>query len=173
MAWLRALVGAVSAVAFIATTSQPASAKPPKRDRPLLFGGPVTKVKVKAPLDPRLPTGDQLPTTEPRPPVTASLCSFTRPVCVHAVGAAQEAALPASLSALENAYERVVLSLRLPSPLGDGGAGGTDALDWYLAAPPSEFAVVVAGRPQSAGTGRIVQGRRSVVGGSGRRAAMV
>jgi hypothetical protein len=120
----------------------PVGAKPPKRDRPLLFGGPVTKLKAKLPLDPRLPTGAELPVTEPRPPVTASLCSFVRPVCVHAIGTAQESALPASLQALEQAYERVVLSLKLPAPLPDDGAGGTDALDWYLAAPPAEFSAV-------------------------------
>jgi hypothetical protein len=119
-----------------------ADAKPPKRDRPLLFGGPVTKLKVKPPLDPRLPTGADLPATELRPPVTASLCSFTRPVCVHATGPAQEPALPASLRALEHAYESVVLALKLPAPLPDDGAGGSDGLDWYVTAPPSAFVVV-------------------------------
>jgi len=119
-----------------------ADAKPPKRDRPLLFGGPVTKLKAKLPLDPRLPTGAPLPATEPRPSVTGSMCSFTRPVCVHAIGAEQQAALPASLQALERAYESVVLSLKLPAPLPDDGAGGTDALDWYVAAPPAEFSAV-------------------------------
>lgn len=119
-----------------------AGAKPPKRDRPLLFGGPVTKLKAKVPLDPRLPTGTELPATEPRPPVTGSLCSFTRPVCVHATAVEQQAALPAALQAMERAYERVVLSLKLPAPLPDDGAGGTDALDWYLTAPPAEFSAV-------------------------------
>ena len=119
-----------------------ADAKPPKRDRPLLFGGPVTKLKAKLPLDPRLPTGADLPATEPRPGVTASLCSFSRPVCVHATGAAQEPALHTSLQALERAYESVVLALKLPPPLPDRGAGGTDGLDWYVTAPSAAFAAV-------------------------------
>jgi hypothetical protein len=116
-----------------------ALAKPPKRDPPLLFGGAVTKPKVVAPLDPRLPTGAALPATEPRPSVTASLCSFTRPVCVHATEAAANAVLPEALSALERAYERVVLALKLPAPLGDRDLGGSDALDWYLDAAPREL----------------------------------
>jgi hypothetical protein len=36
------------------------------------------------------------------------------------------------LRALEQAYERLVLVLRLPAPLTDAGRGGTDALDLYL-----------------------------------------
>jgi hypothetical protein len=119
--------------------SSPAVAAKPKRDPPLLFGGPVTKPKIKVPLDPRLPTGIELPATEPRPRVTASRCSFTRPVCVHATAPAAEAALPDALLALERAYERIVLALRLPVPLGDDDAGGSDALDWYLAESPSEL----------------------------------
>jgi hypothetical protein len=142
MSRLCALGASLFAWLLCSSWTVQASAKPPKRDRPLLFGGPVTKLKTKLPLDPRLPTGADLPATEPRPPVTASLCSFTRPVCVHASGSALEASLPASLQALEQAYERVVLSLKLPAPLADGAAGGTDALDWYVAAPPTEFAVV-------------------------------
>jgi hypothetical protein len=142
MSRLRALGASLFAGLLCWSFTGPAGAKPPKRDRPLLFGGPVTKSKVKLPLDPRLPTGADLPATEARPLTTASLCSFTRPVCVHAIGSALEAALPASLLALEQAYERVVLSLKLPAPLPDGGAGGSDALDWYLAAPPAPFAAV-------------------------------
>ena len=119
-----------------------ASAKPPKRDRALLFGGPVTKLKAKLALDPRLPTGADLPATQPRPPVTASLCSFKRPVCVHATSTAHEASLSAAMQALEQAYERVVLALRLPPPLADGNAGGTDALDWYLDDGTAELSAV-------------------------------
>ena len=119
-----------------------AEARPPKRDPPLLFGGPVTKAKVKVELDPRLPTGVALPVTEPRPAVTASRCSFTRPVCVHATSVALQAALPDALQAFEQAYERTVLVLRLPAPLADAEGGGSDALDLYLTATPGESAVV-------------------------------
>src|SRR5215203_5243236 len=59
-------------------------AAPPKRDPPLLFGGAIAKAKVKVPLDPRLPTGAEIPATGVRPQSSASLCSFRRPVCVHA-----------------------------------------------------------------------------------------
>ncbi len=118
----------------------PALAAKPKRDPPLLFGGPVTKPKLKLPLDPRLPTGAELPATEPRPRVTASRCSFARPVCVHATSAASHVALPEALLALEHAYERIVLALGLPAPLRDDDAGGSDALDWYLDESSPELA---------------------------------
>lgn len=130
------------ASALLTSLTWPASAKPPKRDPPLLFGGPVTKLKAKLPLDPRLPTGEPLPATQPRPRALASLCSFARPVCVHATSAGQQASLPEALDAFERAYERVVLALGLPAPLGDAGAGGTDALDWYLGAGPGELSAV-------------------------------
>jgi hypothetical protein len=133
------LWGAVLASLLVASITVPAAAAKPKRDPPLLFGGPSNKPKLKAPLDPRLPTGTELPATEPRPGVSASRCSFTRPVCVHATSAAAQDSLADALLALEQAYERIVLSLRLPALLGDGGAGGTDALDWYLAAAPAEL----------------------------------
>jgi hypothetical protein len=116
----------------LAVTSQGADAKPPKRDPPLLFGGPSNKPKLQAPLDPRLPTGAALPATLQRPTVTASRCSFVRPLCVHATTAATQALLPAALLAFENAYERVILALKLPAPLPDSDVGGSDALDWYL-----------------------------------------
>src|SRR5690242_17637468 len=130
----------VFAVALLASSlTANASAKAPKRDPPLLFGGPVTKPVVKAPLDPRLPTGAALPATEPRPNVTASRCSFERPVCVHATENAAAPSLPAALSALERAYERSVLALGIPAPLGDGGGGSNDSLDFYLSAEPREL----------------------------------
>ena len=116
-------------------------AAPAKRDPPLLFGGAISKAKVKVSLDPRLPTGAYLPATQPRPPVTASLCSFRRPVCVHAAAGATEGELADALQAFEVAYERVVLALGLPTPLGDADAGGSDALDWYLTSPTAELTV--------------------------------
>jgi hypothetical protein len=109
-----------------------AHAAPPKRDPPLLFGGAIAKPKVKVPLDPRLPTGAELPAVLPRPRAVASLCSFARPVCVHALSDAQVAALPDALRAFEQAYERVVLALGIPAPLPDAAVGGSDALDWYV-----------------------------------------
>jgi len=51
---------------------------------------------------------------------------------VHpAPGVGPEAALEA-LAALEKGYERLIVALRLPAPLGDQGLGGSDALDLYL-----------------------------------------
>lgn len=135
----RTLGASLFASVVLSSLAWHASARPPKRDPPLLFGGPVAKPKVKLALDPRLPTGTSLPAIEPRPAPVASLCSFSRPVCVHAAAAAQQALLPGALRALEQAYERLVLSLRLPAPLADAGAGGTDALDWYLLGEPVEL----------------------------------
>jgi hypothetical protein len=142
MSRLRRLGTSLLASVLLASLAWHASARPPKRDPPLLFGGRVSKAKVKLALDPRLPTGVPLPATQLRPATLASLCSFSRPVCVHATAAAQQPSLPDALLALEQAYERVVLALGLPAPLGDSGAGGTDALDWYLAAAPAELAAV-------------------------------
>jgi hypothetical protein len=121
------------------SVAAPAGAAQPKRDPPLLFGGPSNKPKLKAPLDPRLPTGAALPATSLRPSTMASRCSFVRPLCVHATTAGAEALLPQALAAFENAYEHVVLSLKLPAPLGDRDAGGNDALDWYLSDAPGEL----------------------------------
>lgn len=109
----------------------PAHAAPTKRDPPLLLGGPVKRTKSKTPIDPRLPTGALLPARVERPTAAAALCSWKRPVCVHALGR-DVAALEQALAALELAYERVVLALRLPAPASDDGRGGSDALDWYL-----------------------------------------
>jgi hypothetical protein len=125
--------------ALLAASTWPALAKPPKRDPPLLFGGPVTKKVVRPSLDPRLPTGAALPSELARPSSSSGLCSFTYPVCVHATLASVEPELPVALSALERAYERSTLGLALPPPLGDGDRGGSDALDWYLSAAPSEL----------------------------------
>jgi hypothetical protein len=134
MRWSASLV-----FSLVAAVSCPTFAKPPKRDPPLLFGGPVTKKVVKPPLDPRLPTGAELPSERPRPSTTGGLCSFTRPLCVHATVAAAEAQLPEALAAFERAYERGVLALGLPAPLGDRDRGGSDALDWYLSSASTEL----------------------------------
>ncbi len=108
------------------------SAAPPKRDPPLLFGGAVTKPRPQVRLDPRLPTGSEIPATEARPSSVASLCSFSRPLCVHARDDAAAARLSLALTAFESAYERAILALGLPAPLTDRDRGGSDAIDWYL-----------------------------------------
>lgn len=113
--------------------------KPPKRDPPLLFGGPVMKVVKKPALDPRLPTGAALPAQRERPATNAARCSFMRPVCVHATSAAAVPLLSNALSALERAFERNVLALGVPTPLADGDRGGSDALDFYVSAEPREL----------------------------------
>lgn len=132
-----------TAAALLATcaVALPTLAKPPKRDPPLLFGGPVTKAVPKPALDPRLPTGERLPATAARPRSVAARCSFVRPVCVHATSLAAEPTLAAALSAMEAAYERTVLTLGVPAPLGDDEHGGNDSLDFYVAASPQELTV--------------------------------
>ncbi len=142
MSRLGALGGSIFASLLLSSLSWQANARPPKRDRPLLFGGPVARAKAPVQLDPRLPTGVDLPAAEARPHAAASLCSFSRPVCVHATSAEAVPVLAEALRALEQGYERSVLALRLPSPLADAGAGGSDALDWYLAVEPGEFSAV-------------------------------
>lgn len=143
----RALVLGIAAA--IGLPGLPAEAAP-KRDPPLLFGGPVVKPKQQPLLDPRLPTGSLLPPKPSRPLAAASLCSFNRPVCVHAAVGASAEQLPTALGALEQAFERVVLALGLPAPLADRDAGGSDALDWYLEGLGPELAV----EPEPLGVGR-------------------
>ncbi len=101
----------------------------------LLGGAPPTR-KAPVALDPWLPTGAAVfsgpsrPEDTPEPPA----CSWSRPVCVHgAAGVGQDAVL-AALSALETAYEALILTLGLPAPISDWGRGGSDALDLYLGA---------------------------------------
>jgi hypothetical protein len=104
-----------------------------RREPPILFGGGRPRPKPVVTIDPRLPTGTRLGEGARRPPASSGrTCSFRRPVCVQpAAGVAGETTLKA-LSALEGAYERLVLVLALPPPLPDFEAGGSDALDLYL-----------------------------------------
>jgi len=82
-----------------------------------------------------LPTGAPL-VTEPRPEgFEPPACSLRRPVCVHRASVVPESVAAVALTALESAYERLVLALRLPSPERDRGRGGTDGLDLYLFPP--------------------------------------
>jgi hypothetical protein len=138
---LAVLTRVALALLLLTATAAPVHAAPPKRDPPLLFGGAVKQIKAKVPLDPRLPTGSLLPATEPRPSAPVGLCSFARPVCVHS-SPARAAALPDALAALERAYERIVLGLRLPAPSSDADRGGNDGLDWYLEDAGDEVEVV-------------------------------
>lgn len=76
--------------------------------------------------DPAFPRGARV--FARRPTATATSCSPSRPVCVHG----EDPALGASaLSALEDAFDRIVLVLGAPAPLPDQG-GPTPALDLYL-----------------------------------------
>jgi hypothetical protein len=126
-------------------SSHEADAGRPKRDPPLLFGGPVAKPKQVVPLDPRLPTGAELPAAETRPPSLAAVCSMTRPVCAHAATQEAVAHLHDAVGALEQAYERVVQALGLPAPLPDNDAGGSDALDFYVGQSADELRVALDG----------------------------
>src|SRR5687768_8227065 len=87
-----------AALATVLSVAQSHSA-PPKRDPPLLFGGAISKAKAKVPLDPRLPTGAEIPATGVRPKAAMSLCSLRRPVCVHGAAGVAESALSSALSA--------------------------------------------------------------------------
>jgi hypothetical protein len=100
---------------------------------PILLGGAAAKAGSKEPpLDPLLPTGARRSSTVERPrQEELPACSPRRPVCVHRGDALADRALLA-LTVLEQAYERLVLALRLPPPLPDFGRGGSDALDVYL-----------------------------------------
>lgn len=111
----------------------------PRREPPLLLGGARERPRRVVPVDPRLPTGAELRAAA-RPEADARLCSRTRPVCVHAASDRAES-LPTALRALEWAYERTVLALKLPEPLPDDGEGGSDALDVYLGDAHDELVV--------------------------------
>ncbi len=128
-------------LAFCCGWSGEAAAARPRREPPLLFGGGPRKATFKTPRDPGLPTGAAVPAPRHRPLVTAALCSFRLPVCVHATEGVQALALGPALLVFEQAFERTVLALGLPAPLADDGAGGSDALDLYLGGSDSELSV--------------------------------
>lgn len=96
--------------------------------------------KPPPPLDPSVPRGPAYPSRVERPTATRPACSPERPVCVHAVGSADSAMT--WLTALETAYERLVLGMGLPAPLGDF-EGGSPALDLYLDSEPDSPPLVV------------------------------
>ncbi|MBK7585428.1 MAG: hypothetical protein IPI67_35205 [Myxococcales bacterium] len=115
-----------------------------KREAPLLFGGGAVQKKAPVQTDPWLPTGATVRSPVSRPAdVESPGCSFRYPVCVHrSANTSPERALRA-LSALENAYGRLVEVLRLPRPLSDAGMGGSDHLDLYLTSDTSRLRIGV------------------------------
>src|SRR5687767_10402936 len=92
--------------------------------------------------DPYLPTGPVYFSAIRRPeePARAPACSFRHPVCVHARRGVSTAVMLATLTELELASARLVDTLGLPAPFGDGRAGGSGAFDLYLV-PPSSAAL--------------------------------
>jgi hypothetical protein len=111
----------------------------PRREPPLLFGGAPTKARAKPTLDPALPTGSRIGGLEPRPQVYASLCSLERPLCVHAAEGVSPQALSDALTAFDSAYAALFSALGLPKPDIDSGAGGSEAIDLYLAPNAGAF----------------------------------
>lgn len=142
---LKALL-AVLCLLFIA----PALRAAPRREPPLLLGGPRDRTRKIVPVDPRLPTGARLGAAE-RPTEHDKSCSPRRPVCVH-FRADQSGEVANVLAELEWAYERVVLALALKAPISDWGEGGSDALDVYLGSSDVELVVEAGPLAQGAFT---------------------
>ncbi len=85
--------------------------------------------------DPDFPTGAEVRReTRPETSGVTPACSARFPLCVHPHPGVSGAATLAALDAAELAYERLVVVLGLPAPLPDQ-AGGSNALDLYLAPP--------------------------------------
>lgn len=123
----------VAVAAAFTGLSAGASAQP--SEPPLLLGGPAPREVRTIETDPRLPVGPRF-TAVARPRSGGRACSDRVPVCAHATaGAGDEAAVHGALAALEDAFDKLVLALRLPAPLADQGAGGSDSLDLYLIPP--------------------------------------
>ncbi len=133
MGWFRrpallALVAFFVAVPLAST----ANAVNKRRFEPgLLFGGPTPLPERHVEIDPRLPVGAEI-VARARPDAEQPACSFRAPVCVHRTAGVDPRAALDALDGLERAYEKLVFALALPAPLGDGGRGGSDALDLYL-----------------------------------------
>src|SRR6187402_2198032 len=119
-------------LALAAFGTHDAGAGTARRDPPLLFGAGPHVIRPPIEIDPSLPTGSELAARHERPHSGEAGCSLRLPVCVHRGPLVNEVQAGRALTALETAYERLVLALGLPAPLGDDGQGGSDALDWYL-----------------------------------------
>jgi hypothetical protein len=112
---------------------------------------PVAPVVPTGGGDPYLPTGPVYFSAIRRPeePARATACSFRHAVCVHARRGVSTAVMLATLTELERVSARLVDTLGLPAPFGDGRAGGSSAFDLYLVPPSSgalEGAPVAAAR---------------------------
>jgi len=111
-----------------------------RRDPPLLFGAGPHFVRPPVEIDPKLPKGAAFAAQRERPHSVGAACSARLPVCVQRGSDSSAAQALRALQALELAYERVVVALKLPAPLPDDAHGGSDALDWYLTGASRELA---------------------------------
>jgi len=111
-----------------------------RRDPPLLFGAGSHLIRPPVEIDPRLPKGSAFAAQRERPRSVGAACSARLPVCVQPGSDSSAAQALRALQALELAYERLVIALRLPAPLPDDAHGGSDALDWYLTGESRELA---------------------------------
>ncbi|MEB2313232.1 MAG: hypothetical protein OZ921_11805 [Sorangiineae bacterium] len=139
------ILTAAAVTLVLSSGASPARAGKPTRkvfEPGLLWGVPASPEPAPVERDPWLPTGPALPSPIARPPAEAEppACSDRVPVCVHRAAGVSDAAALTALAALETAYVRLVVALRLPAPLPDRGLGGTDALDLYLSARSAPLA---------------------------------
>jgi hypothetical protein len=135
---LRHAVHRRACVALVAAFALPRVAGAQPSQPPLLLGGPASPEARTIETDPRLPVGPRF-TSAVRPRSAGRACSDRFPLCVHAGDESVNAtSVLDALSSLELAFERLVLALRLPAPLGDRGESGSDALDLYLLPSDSE-----------------------------------
>lgn len=137
--WGRCPGRRATVLAAVVLLGAPSTEAQRKGGGSVLLGGGGPSQKAPVALDPWLPTGAALfsgpwrPADAPEPPA----CSWKRPVCVHGGDTVASDAILAALSALENAYEALILTLGLPAPISDWGRGGSDALDLYLGDEPT------------------------------------
>jgi hypothetical protein len=103
---------------------------------PLLLQSPQSNNFEPTEVDAAFPRGHRVH-VPPRPNAGTALCSGRRSVCVHM--APNGAGAATVLTELEDAYDQMVLALRLPAPLPDSG-GPSPALDLYVLDDSAEFA---------------------------------
>lgn len=140
----RLWAGVTVALAMVLSPAPALAGKKPKKVYVpgMLWGVPSTPPPAPVERDPWLPSGVPLasPLARPEPGGEPPACSTRAPVCVHRGPKVSAQTALDALSALETAYERLVLALALPAPLPDQGRGGSDALDLYLDASPAPLA---------------------------------